>query len=156
MGTLWLGGGQRGWFARNFTQITGADTGFHEGGGGEDIPQAPPPWTLSAWRHPPSEKLKNTPTLGHSPPAPPPRLTPMHLLDKDLILGVCYRPPSGDVDTFIYTITKIFHTLRFMIVIYIWEEISISISLRNPKIPRLINTLICWFHMVWYHWYLNL
>ena len=26
----------------------------------------PPPWTLSAWRHPPSEKLKNTPTLGHS------------------------------------------------------------------------------------------
>ena len=71
MGTLWLGG-QRGWFARNFTQITGADTGFPERGGGEDIPQAPPPpWTLFAWRHPPSGKLKNTPTLGHS-QAPPP------------------------------------------------------------------------------------
>ena len=28
-------------------------------------PGAPPPWTLSAWRHPPSEKLKNTPPLGH-------------------------------------------------------------------------------------------
>ena len=34
----------------------------------------PPPWTLAASRHPPSEKLKNTPTLGHSqaPPSPPP------------------------------------------------------------------------------------
>ena len=40
-------------------------------GGGEDI-QKPPPWTLSAWRHPPSEKLKNTPTLGHSQAHPPP------------------------------------------------------------------------------------
>ena len=30
----------------------------------EDIHKHPPPWTLSAWRHPPSEKLKNTPTLG--------------------------------------------------------------------------------------------
>ena len=31
-------------------------------GGGEDIPKHHhPPWTLSAWRHPPSEKLKNTP-----------------------------------------------------------------------------------------------
>ena len=27
-----------------------------------------PPSTLSAWRHPPSEKWKNTPTLRHSPP----------------------------------------------------------------------------------------
>ena len=26
----------------------------------------PPPWTLSMWRHSPSEKLKNTHTLGHS------------------------------------------------------------------------------------------
>ena len=30
----------------------------------------PPPWTLSAWRHPPSGKLKNAPTLEHS-QAPP-------------------------------------------------------------------------------------
>ena len=46
MGTLWLGGGAEGMIARNFTQITGADTGFPEGGG---ISQAPPlPWTLSA------------------------------------------------------------------------------------------------------------
>ena len=51
--------------------ISGADTGFPEGGGGEDIHKHPPPWTLSAWHHPPSEKLKNTPTLGHS-QAPPP------------------------------------------------------------------------------------
>ena len=50
MGTLWLGGGAEGLIARNFTQITGADTGFPEGGGGgEDIHKhPPPPWTLSA------------------------------------------------------------------------------------------------------------
>ena len=95
MGTLWLGG-QRGWFARNFTQITGADTGFPEGGGLKTFTSTPPPldivcvtssalrkiekhphswtftstppWTLSAWRHPPSGELKNTP--------PPPLLLP--------------------------------------------------------------------------------
>ena len=69
MGTLWLGG-QRGWFARNFTQITGADTGFPEGGGVKTFHKHPPldivcvtssalrkiekhphSWTLSAWRH---------------------------------------------------------------------------------------------------------
>ena len=46
---------------------------FLKGGGGWKHSQAPPPppWTLSAWRHPPYEKLKNTPTLGHS-QAPPP------------------------------------------------------------------------------------
>ena len=33
MGTLWLGGGAEGLIAQNFTQITGADTGFPEGGG---------------------------------------------------------------------------------------------------------------------------
>ena len=47
MGTLWLGGGggAEGLIAQNFTQITGTDTGFPEGG----ISQAPPPpWTLSA------------------------------------------------------------------------------------------------------------
>ena len=38
MGTLWLGGAE-GLIAQNFTQITGADTGFPEGG----ISQAPPP-----------------------------------------------------------------------------------------------------------------
>ena len=46
---------------------------FLKGGGrGEDIHKhPPPPWTLSAWRHPPSGTLKNTPTLGHSQaPAP--------------------------------------------------------------------------------------
>ena len=89
--------------------ISGADTGFPEGGGWRHsqappplgpppqqidmyimyirivypklaeaagntrgVPNAPPPWTLSAWRHPPSEKLKNTPTLGHSQAPPPP------------------------------------------------------------------------------------
>ena len=40
MGTLWLGGGaEEGLIAQHFTQITGADTGFPEGG----ISQAPPP-----------------------------------------------------------------------------------------------------------------
>ena len=58
MGPLWLGGAE-GLTAQNFTQITGADTGFPEGGG--DFTSTPPPWTLSAWRHPPSGKLKNTP-----------------------------------------------------------------------------------------------
>ena len=55
--------------------ITGADTGFPEGGGGawrRSQAHTHTPWTLSAWRHPPSRKLKNTPTLGHSQaPAPP-------------------------------------------------------------------------------------
>ena len=58
MGTLWLGGVE-GLIAQNFTQITGADTGFPEGGDFTSTP--PPPWTLSAWRHSPSGKLKNTP-----------------------------------------------------------------------------------------------
>ena len=50
---------------------TDADTGFPEGGVKTFNSQAPPPlWTLSAWRHPPSEKLKNTPTLGQT-QAPP-------------------------------------------------------------------------------------
>ena len=47
MGPLWLGGAEALWLggaegltAQNFTQITGADTGFPEGGG---ISQAPPP-----------------------------------------------------------------------------------------------------------------
>ena len=35
----------------------GADTGFPEGGGGEDIHKHTPPWTLSAWRHPPTPPL---------------------------------------------------------------------------------------------------
>ena len=41
----------------------GADTGFFT---------STPPWRLSAWRHPPSENLKNTPTFGHSQAPPPP------------------------------------------------------------------------------------
>ena len=44
MGTLWLGGAE-GLIAQNFTQITGADTGFPEGG---DFTSTPPPWALSA------------------------------------------------------------------------------------------------------------
>ena len=44
MGTLWLGGAE-GLIAQNFTQITGADTGFPEEG---DFTSTPPPWTLSA------------------------------------------------------------------------------------------------------------
>ena len=49
---------------------------FLKGVGGEDIHKHPPPWTLSAWRHPPSGKFKNTPTLGHS-QAPPPWTVPV-------------------------------------------------------------------------------
>ena len=45
---------------------------FLKGGGGVKTFTSTPPWTLSAWRHPPSEKLKNTPTLGHSQAPPPP------------------------------------------------------------------------------------
>ena len=55
---------------------------FLKGGGGEDIHKHPP-WTLSAWHHPPSKKLKNTPTLGHS-QAPPPPWT----------LSAWHHPPS--------------------------------------------------------------
>ena len=68
MGTLWLGGAE-GLIAQNFTQITGADTGFPEGG---DFTSTPPP--LGHCLHDvirPPEKLKNTPTFGHS-QAPPP------------------------------------------------------------------------------------
>ena len=58
-----------------YTHGPGADPGFLKGGGVQariqDFSQAPSPWTLSAWRHPTSENLKNTPTLGHS-QAPPP------------------------------------------------------------------------------------
>ena len=39
MGTLWLGGGGRGVDLPEIIQITGADTVFPEGRGGEDIPQ---------------------------------------------------------------------------------------------------------------------
>ena len=61
---------------------SGADPGFLKGGGVQariqDFSQAPPPpWTLSAWRHPPSENLKNTPTLGHSQAPPPPWTLPV-------------------------------------------------------------------------------
>ena len=50
-----------------YPPLSGADTGFPEVG-----VKHTPPWTLSAWRHPPSKKLQNTPTLGHSqaPPTP--------------------------------------------------------------------------------------
>ena len=41
-----------------------------KGGGVKTFTSTPPPWTLSAWRHPPSGKLKNTPTLERS-QAPP-------------------------------------------------------------------------------------
>ena len=42
-----------------------------KGGGVKTFTSTPPPWTLFAWRHPPSGKLKNAPTLEHS-QAPPP------------------------------------------------------------------------------------
>ena len=66
MGTLWLGG-QRGWFARNFAQITGADTGFPEGGGGgEDIPQAHTPLDIVCVTSSALRKIEKHPPLGHS------------------------------------------------------------------------------------------
>ena len=50
-----------------FAVLSGADPGFLKGGGpGTDtrfFTSTPPPWTLSAWRHPTSENLKNTPLL---------------------------------------------------------------------------------------------
>ena len=49
-------------FLKGGGSISGADTGFPEGGG-ETFTSTPPPWTLSAWRHPPSEKLKTPPLL---------------------------------------------------------------------------------------------
>ena len=82
MGTLWLGG-QRGWFARNFTQITTSTP--------------PPPWTLPAWRHPPSQNLKNTPTLGHSQAHTPPPLG--HCL-CDVIIHI----PKGLICSFLWPI----------------------------------------------------
>ena len=39
---------------------------FERRGGGGPAFTSTPPWTLSAWCDPPSEKLKNTTTLGHS------------------------------------------------------------------------------------------
>ena len=63
------------YFNTSWWHITGADrpTGFPEGGGGvKTFTSTHTPWTLSAWRRPPSRKLKNTPTLGHSQAPPPP------------------------------------------------------------------------------------
>ena len=56
MGTLWLGGAEGLICPKFYT-----DNHKHP---------PPPPWTLPAWRHPPSQNLKNTHTLGHS-QAPP-------------------------------------------------------------------------------------
>ena len=71
MGTLWLGGAA-GLIARNFTQITGADTGFPEGWG---------------WRH------SQAPPLGHCPHdviRPPENWKTPPLLD-------IHKPPPLDI-----------------------------------------------------------
>ena len=67
MGPLWLGGAE-GLTAQNFTQITGADTGFPEGGG---ISQAPAPLDIVVTsfalrkieKHPHSWTFTSTPPL---------------------------------------------------------------------------------------------
>ena len=77
MGTLWLGGGgAEGLIARNFTQITGADTGFPEGEGGEDIHKHTPLGHCPRDVIRPPEKLKkHPPFFGHSQTHPPPPWT---------------------------------------------------------------------------------
>ena len=68
MGTLWLGGAE-GLIAQNFTQITGADTGFPEGG---DFTSTPPPLDIvcvtsfalrKIEKHPHSWTFTSTPPL---------------------------------------------------------------------------------------------
>ena len=107
MGTLWLGGGAEGLICPKFytDNRRGYRISWRGGGGVKTFHKHPtplgpclcdvirppeywktpplldihkhPPWTLSAWRHPPSEKLKNTPTLGHSQAPPPPWTLPV-------------------------------------------------------------------------------
>ena len=91
MGTLWLGRAE-GLIAQNFTQITGADTGFPEGGGGFHKHHPPLPWTLSAWRHPPSGKLKNTPLPPLLLPQKKDRRCPKNWVAQKLGGGGCSPP----------------------------------------------------------------
>ena len=82
MGTLWLGGGGGGVDCPKF--YTDNRRGYRISWRG-GFHNHPPPWTLSAWRHSPSGKLKNTPTRGHSQSPPPPPWT----------LSAWRHPPSG-------------------------------------------------------------
>ena len=83
MGPLWLGGAE-GLTAQNFTQITGADTGFPEGGGFHKHP--PLGHCLRDVIRPPAKLRNMSPTLGHS-QAPPP---PLGHCPRDVI-----RPPEN-------------------------------------------------------------
>ena len=111
MGTLWLGGAE-GLIAQNFTQITGVDTGFPEGG---DFHKHPPPLDIvcvtsfalrKIEKHPPptiaaaQKKDRRCPKNwvaqklggGCSPPPCPPA-SYAYACDHDLIVisGVAYR-----------------------------------------------------------------
>ena len=73
-------------------------------------PPPPPPRTLSAWRHPPSEKLKNTPM--HSctySQAPPPWTLPMwrnpHILKKFVEKKKIGAPPPGSAPGWLVSCT---------------------------------------------------
>ena len=125
MGPLWLGGAE-GLTAQNFTQITGADTGFPEGGG---ISQAPAPLdivrvTSSALRkiekHPPptiaaaQKKDRRCPKnwvaqkLGGLQPPLPPRLIRLWLgmikglkiahLNVGSLKGICTPFPLAGIE----------------------------------------------------------
>ena len=61
-----------------YDALPGADTGFPEGGGGVKTFTSTPPWTLSAWRHPPSKKWQIPPLLDihKHPPLDIARVTP--------------------------------------------------------------------------------
>ena len=67
---------------------------FERGGGSRRgyriFHKHPPPWTLSAWRHPLSENLKNTPTFGHS--QAPPSLDIVRVTSSTFQGGRGYHP----------------------------------------------------------------
>ena len=58
---------------------------------------------------------------------------------------MCYRPPSGDIDTFIYTITKIFHTLKvYDCYLYMGGDFNLNLleKSKNPKVDQYFNLLV--------------
>ena len=68
-----------------------------------------------------------------------------HLLDKDLVLGVCYRPPNGDIDTFLLQITDIFHMLKVHdCYLYIAGDFNLNLleKSKKHKIDCYFNTLL--------------
>ena len=76
---------------------------FERGGGGvqaqiQDFSQAPPPWTLSAWRHPPFRKIEKHPHSWTS-QAPPPWALPMwrhpHYKGVEVITPVTHTHPGS-------------------------------------------------------------